>query len=192
MTTTQGGTWLLDLESAGVIQIVGDQSAGADLARFIAAGLALNPWSDAEIVSVVGIAEEVVPLNYGRLFKDPRLDIDRLAKADATDGRHHRVFRPGCAGVARRRLGGRMGANRGHRQHRRSKTSTSSKHAVADLLNEMERTPGRTSVVLVLVASEPVEPRALTLRFHGDGKPGDSVGVRPPEPTYGRRGGDAR
>ena len=50
----EGGTWLLDLESAGVIQIVGDQAAGADLARFIAAELALNPWSDAEGVSVVG------------------------------------------------------------------------------------------------------------------------------------------
>jgi hypothetical protein len=27
----QGGTWLLDLESAGVVQIVGDQSARADI-----------------------------------------------------------------------------------------------------------------------------------------------------------------
>jgi hypothetical protein len=72
-----GGTWLIDLESAGVTQIVGDQSAGPNLARFIAAELALNPWSDAEAVSV---AEEVVPLNYGRLFAEPRLDIDRLTK----------------------------------------------------------------------------------------------------------------
>ena len=90
-----GGTWLVDLESAGVTQIVGDTAAAADLARFVAAELALNPWSDAEIVSVAGIAGDVVPLNYGRIFAEPRLDIDRLTKlarqmADTVEssGRH--------------------------------------------------------------------------------------------------------
>ena len=161
----QGGTWLLDLESAGVVQIVGDHSARADLARFVAAGLALNPWSDAEIVSVVGIAEEVVPLNYGRLFKDPSLDIDGLAKqvrqmtdTIASSGRDvlaSRVVDWEDAWVPTMAI-----ASIG------DEDLAVSRDAIADLLNEMERTAGRTSVVLLLVASEPVEPRALTLRVH--------------------------
>ena len=51
-----GGTWLLDLESAGVTQIVGPSGRRGRPGRFVAAELALNPWSDAEIVSVAGIA----------------------------------------------------------------------------------------------------------------------------------------
>jgi nucleoid-associated protein YgaU len=163
---SQGGTWLLDLESAGVIQIVGDESAGADLARFVAAGLALNPWSDAEVVSVVGIAEEVVPLNYGRLFKDPRLDIDRLTKqtrqmADTIESSGRDVLASRVVNWEDVWVPTMAIASIGDEE------LDAFQHAVADLLNEMERTSGRTSVVLLLVASEPVEPRAVTLRFHG-------------------------
>ena len=75
-----GGTWLIDLEGAGVVQIVGETSAGEDLARFIAAELALNPWSDVETVDVIGVAQDVVPLNHGRLYGDSTLDIEKLAK----------------------------------------------------------------------------------------------------------------
>ena len=167
MTTPDGGTWLLDLESAGVTQIVGAPAAAADLARFIAAELALNPWSDAEIVSVAGIAGEVVPLNYGRIFAEPRLDIDRLTKlarqmADTfeSSGRHvlaSRVADGEDAWVPTVAIG-RVG----------DQDLDVSKHAIADLLNEMERTPARTSVALLIVATEPVDSRALTLRLTGE------------------------
>jgi LysM repeat protein len=163
-----GGTWLLDLESAGVTQIVGAPAAAADLARFVAAELALNPWSDAEIVSVAGIAGEVVPLNYGRIFAEPRLDIDRLTKLarQVTDtvessGRHVLASRvadgedPWVPTVAIGRVG--------------DQDVDVSKHAIADLLNELERTTARTSVALLIVATEAVDSRALTLRLTGEG-----------------------
>ena len=108
-------------ESAGVTQIVGAPAAAADLARFVAAELALNPWSDAEIVSVAGIAGEVVPLNYGRIFAEPRLDIDRLTKLarQVTDtvessGRHVLASRVADGEDA-------MGTHRGDRPRRRSR-----------------------------------------------------------------------
>ena len=163
-----GGTWLLDLESAGVTQIVGAPAAAADLARFVAAELALNPWSDAEIVSVAGIAGEVVPLNYGRIFAEPRLDIDRLTKLarQVTDtvessGRDVLASRvadgedPWVPTVAIGRVG--------------DQDVDVSKHAIADLLNELERTSARTSVALLIVATEAVDSRALTLRLTGEG-----------------------
>lgn len=162
-----GGTWLIDLESAGVIQIVGNQPAGADLARFIAAELALNPWSDAEIVSVVGVAEDVVPLNYGRLFADPRLDIDRLTKiahqmaetveSSGRDVLASRVVDWEDAWVPTVAIGNLGDQDLG-----------GSRHAVADLLDEMQRTPTRSSVALVLVTAELIDPRALALRVHGE------------------------
>ncbi|WP_214058671.1 LysM peptidoglycan-binding domain-containing protein [Nocardioides aquaticus] len=163
-----GGTWLLDLESAGVTQIVGAPAAAADLARFVAAELALNPWSDAEIVSVAGIAGEVAPLNYGRIFAEPRLDIDRLTKlarqvADTVEssGRHvlaSRVADGEDAWVPTVAIG-RVGDQDGD----------VSKYAIADLLNEVERTSARTSVALLIVATEAVDARALTLRLTGEG-----------------------
>ena len=43
--TGGGGTWFLDLEQAGIVQIVGDPSVGSDLIRFIGAELFVNPWN---------------------------------------------------------------------------------------------------------------------------------------------------
>lgn len=163
----RGGTWLLDLESAGVTQIVGDRSVGADLTRFLAAELALNPWSDAEGVSLVGIAEDVVPLSYGRLFADPGLDIDSLTKLAhemvdvvETFGRDvlaSRVVNWKSAWVPTVAIGS-LG----------DEDLVSAKPAVVELLDEMDRTPTRTSVALVLVASEVVDPRVVLLRVHGE------------------------
>ncbi len=45
-TDHDGSTWLLDLETAGVVQLRGDAQIAGDLARFLAAELALNVWSD--------------------------------------------------------------------------------------------------------------------------------------------------
>ena len=174
----QGGTWLLDLESAGVTQIVGDQSAAADLARFIAAELALNPWSDAEVVSVVGVAEEVVPLNYGRLFAEPRLDIDRLTKlarqmADTVESAGRDVLASRVADwedawvptVAIGSVGDHDLDVSKHADRRPAQRDGA--HA-----RPARRWP------LSWSSPEPVEPRALTLRVTRGGQPGDTVGIR--------------
>jgi LysM repeat protein len=62
-----GGRWLLDLEAAGAIALTGDPDRCLDLARFIAAELAVNAWSDQLTVTLVGFGEEVVALNPDRL-----------------------------------------------------------------------------------------------------------------------------
>lgn len=164
----EGATWFVDLEGCGVVQIVGHTASGADLARFIAAELALNPWSDCESVEVSGIAEDVVPLSYGRLYavSEPRLA--QLAK-------FARQMADGMAsggGI----LGSRVSDSKdawvpsvsiaivsGPELH------AAREHTV-ELIDAMEGTPGRTSVVLVAVSAEPLDSRATTLTFGSGGE----------------------
>jgi len=66
-TGPDGDRWLLDLERAGAVSLVGAATASADLARFMIAELALNGWSDHLNVSMVGFGSELVGLNPQRL-----------------------------------------------------------------------------------------------------------------------------
>lgn len=159
---TEGATWLVDLEGAGVVQIVGDAEASKDLARFIAAELALNAWSDFETVEIVGVAQEVLPLNYGRLSVAGTAPVEELVKAarDMAEAAESSGFSV---------LGSRV------TDWKEAWVPTLCISTVGDeegdavrahttaLLDEMERTPGRTSYGLVALAAEPLDPRAITL-----------------------------
>jgi LysM repeat protein len=75
-----GGTWLLDLESAGVTEVSGDPERAIEVLRFIAAELAINSWSDVEMAGIYGIGEEVAAINPGRLMTEPQPRIDDLTR----------------------------------------------------------------------------------------------------------------
>ncbi len=82
----QGYCWLLDLERAGVISLTGDPARCLDLARFLAAELAVNTWSDHMRVTMVGFGEEMVGLNPARLRYSSDLDAAAVAlTVDAVD-----------------------------------------------------------------------------------------------------------
>src|SRR5664279_3025830 len=62
--TTVGEEWLIDLEQCGALIVDGDPDRCLDLARFIAAELAHNVWSDHLTVTVAGqLDAELVELN---------------------------------------------------------------------------------------------------------------------------------
>ncbi len=61
------GLHLVNLEELGVITLVGDPERTKALARHIAAELALNPWSAIVEVNVIGLGEELTPLDSLRL-----------------------------------------------------------------------------------------------------------------------------
>jgi hypothetical protein len=155
-------TWFLDLEGAGVVQIVGDAEASKNLARFIAAELALNAWSDFETVEIVGVAQEVLPLNYGRLAVAATAPVEELAKSA-----RHMAELAESSGFSV--LGSRV------TDWKEAWVPTLCISTVGDeegdavrahthaLLDQMERTPGRTSYGLVVLATEPLDPRAITL-----------------------------
>lgn len=78
-------TWLLDLESLGVCGIAGDPAQVADLARFMAAELAVNAWSEgSEVLLADEFAAETVGLNPARLRQVDRSDA--LARAAMVSG----------------------------------------------------------------------------------------------------------
>ena len=81
---SHGYSWLLDLERAGAIALTGDPDRCLDLARFLAAELAVNTWSDHLSVTMVGFGQELVGLNPARLRYSA--DLDGAAEALSRDG----------------------------------------------------------------------------------------------------------
>jgi nucleoid-associated protein YgaU len=61
------GLHLVNLEHLGVVALAGDPDRTKALARHIAAELALNPWSTIVEVNLIGLGEELAPLDTLRL-----------------------------------------------------------------------------------------------------------------------------
>jgi len=87
----EGNCWLLDLERAGAIALTGDPKRCLDLARFLAAELSVNTWSDHVSVTTVGFGRELAGLNPARLHHNSDLDdaaaaltVDALEAVDAS------------------------------------------------------------------------------------------------------------
>lgn len=81
-----GDVWLLNLEELAAVTISGDRARGRDLARYIAAELATNPWSAGIVVDCVGIADEVAPMERDRIrHHRPGAEGDRAADETLAD-----------------------------------------------------------------------------------------------------------
>jgi nucleoid-associated protein YgaU/DNA-binding SARP family transcriptional activator len=65
--TDAGQQWLLDLERIGSLSLTGDPERCTNLARFLAAELAHNSWSEMLTVTMVGFGSELVAANPDRL-----------------------------------------------------------------------------------------------------------------------------
>ena len=61
-----GHWWLLNLEQLGTLTITGDNDYAHDLARYIAAELATNPWSRDLEIDLTGVFDEIVGLDPSR------------------------------------------------------------------------------------------------------------------------------
>ncbi|MGY1684930.1 LysM peptidoglycan-binding domain-containing protein [Geodermatophilus sp. SYSU D00867] len=59
--------WLLDLEHPGAVRVSGPADRREDLARFLAAELAVNGWSDLLTVTAVGFGGELIDLAPDRI-----------------------------------------------------------------------------------------------------------------------------
>ena len=71
--TSDGDHWLVDLERIGALVLTGDTNRCLDLARFLAAELAHNTWSEMLQVTLVGFGEEMIQANPERLSYRPDL-----------------------------------------------------------------------------------------------------------------------
>ncbi|SOC52852.1 DNA-binding transcriptional activator of the SARP family [Blastococcus aggregatus] len=104
--TAAGEHWLVDLERVGAISLSGDSERCLNLARFLAAELAHNSWSEMLQVTMVGFGEELAKINTDRLTYSEDVekaiaalsgrlesvtDAIRVAATDVLGGRLHDV-----------------------------------------------------------------------------------------------------
>ncbi|MGX5655506.1 LysM peptidoglycan-binding domain-containing protein [Geodermatophilus nigrescens] len=84
--TQDGRRWLIDLERIGVLRITGPADRCEDLARHLAAELAVNGWSDLLTVTTVGFGEELVDLAHDRMHPVDDATAPALRTALREDG----------------------------------------------------------------------------------------------------------
>jgi len=72
--TPAGEHWLLDLERVAAASLSGDAERCLDLARFLAAELAHNTWSEMLQVTLAGFGEELAAINPDRLTYTDNVD----------------------------------------------------------------------------------------------------------------------
>lgn len=85
-SSDDGDVWLLNLEELAAVTISGDPTRGRDFARYLAAELAMNRWSEGIVVDCVGIAEEVAPMERDRIrYHQPGAEGERAAAETLAD-----------------------------------------------------------------------------------------------------------
>jgi hypothetical protein len=158
-TDARGHAWLLDLERAGAIALTGDPTRCLNLARFLAAELAVNTWSDHLSVTTVGFGEELAGLNPARLRHSwglsgaaAKLTVDAVEAVDACtqigmDVRTGRVrdicgdtFMPHVLLVAPHLVGDSV--------------------RLADLLDIVATHPGRAAIAIILAGDSELSGQA--------------------------------
>jgi len=108
--TPAGEHWLIDLERAGALSVTGDRDRAIALARFLAAELAHNTWSESVQVTLAGFGQEMARMHPDRLthvddaaaaaarLGQQRAAVSRAARAAGVDVLQGR--RTGIAGDA--------------------------------------------------------------------------------------------
>ena len=89
--TDAGEHWLVDLERVGAVSLTGDPERCLDLARYVAAELAHNRWSEQLQVSVVGFGAELAELNPSRILYRPSVAV-AVADLRSTLSEHSEVL----------------------------------------------------------------------------------------------------
>lgn len=85
-SSDNGDVWLLNLEELAAVTISGDPTRARDFARYLAAELAMNPWSEGIVVDCIGIAEEVAPMQRDRIrYHQPGTAGDQAAAETLAD-----------------------------------------------------------------------------------------------------------
>lgn len=163
-----GGTWLIDLEAAGLLHVAGDQSAAADMVRFMAAELAMNPWANTVDVALCGVAAELIPLNPTRLAEAAELDIGKLTKSAR---RSREAAETTGLGVLEGRLNG-LGADSWMPSVLLADVGTNHIYSgeVDGLLEEISRLSGRNAIALVAIGPDELAEGAIQLTVDRDGR----------------------
>lgn len=162
---TDGSIWMINPEQFGTLTISGDPQYAADLARSIAAEIAVHPWSADALAECIGIAGEIRPLNparvhyydtgsnLGSIIADVVEQTDRLSDTTVADVPTARATDAGFD-VWQARL---LILTNEHRAH------------ASPLHDLIKARPGRTGAAVVLVTDQPGDDSRLHLNLDSDG-----------------------
>lgn len=146
--TDSGSTWLLNLEEQA-LSITGDTDRGRDTARYLAAELAVNPWSHGVRVDVVGVAEDVAAMGPDRIWTHTGAGPDPAAEvlADTVT----MIDRAGEEGVdVATARASQAGSDTWHARLLLIDAATDRPAAMDDLLDLLATHPGRTGASVVV------------------------------------------
>jgi nucleoid-associated protein YgaU len=147
--TSAGEHWLVDLERVAAISLSGDSERCLNLARFLAAELAHNSWSEMLRVTMVGFGEELAEINPDRLTYtedvdkaiaalsgrlESACDAMRVADTDVLSGRLHDIAADAWAPHVLLIAPG----------------AAEDSAALAELLTAIQQQPARSAVAVVL------------------------------------------
>lgn len=155
--TDTGETWLLNLEELD-LSITGDTNRGRDVTRYLAAELAVNPWSHGVRVDLVGVAEEVA-----------EMDLDRIRTHTGAEDPAAEVLADAVTMIDR---SGELGAD--VTTARASQAGADTWHARLLLVDAAEERPAALNQLLDLLASHTGRTGASVV-VRGDDEEGDGL-----------------
>jgi hypothetical protein len=163
-TDSTGHWWLLNFEHLGVATITGDPEFAEDLARYLAAELATNPWSRDLQINLVGVFEELTALNSVRLRHHPGptgIDTTVAAAVDLLD-RLRATGSPDAVTARTRQDGDDLWPSRALI----TQAAIGSLPQLQDLVHTM---PGRTGTAVILLGDQ-TDDRTVEFQTSSAGK----------------------
>ncbi len=162
--------WLVDLERAGALSLTGDHDRCLDLGRFIAAGLAVNDWSQHVTVTMVGFGKELVPINPSRLRYTE--DLDAAAELLAAEHAHTCAAAENAESTVLDARARQIALDSFMPHVLLVAPHIAAEHAkLGDLLCHLADTPDRSSVAIVLAGDrDDVPPAGLVLNVNSEGQ----------------------
>lgn len=171
---SEGATWLIDLERAGIVQIVGDLDVATNWVRFAGAELFVNPWTYVDEIMLTGAAADLERLGPGAAIGAAAagdLDVDNLTKntSQAIDY----LMQSGRDVLAARLADGQEEClpwvTLAVLQTGDERLPPMRDQAL-ELQQEMHRIDGRSSIVFVVASTQPLIEDAITLTAQADGQ----------------------
>jgi LysM repeat protein len=160
--TDDGQHWLLDLERIGSISIAGEPERCLSLARFLAAELAHNVWSESIHVTLVGFGAEMAELNPERITRATELDQAITKLTNNFENARHLSAQSGIDVLESRRRAGVIGDGWTPHVVLVAQTDLVDCVDIDTLLEAMRAQPTRTPVALVFIGDP---DRANTARW---------------------------
>ena len=165
--TPAGDHYLIDLERIGSLSLSGDQDRCLNLARFMAAEIAHNQWSELLEVTLVGFGQEMAALNPEQLRYAP--DLGRVLTAvKARLAGVDEVMAATGVDVATGRLQCVAGDTWAPHVLLIAPDAAADEAGLAALLQVLNTTQDRLTIAVVLAQDNPAAPEVTRWHLHLD------------------------